>query len=734
MNIRIKLSIFLTICLLINTFGLSAEPANGPLPRTDSVGSATEDILDTAAINKLVQKASDSFEINPDTALFYAERSIAFSRKINYEAGIADALLVAGHVNYFEGNPTAADHKFAQAIEIYNRLNDKIGLTQVYIAYGRMYNLFANYALAFKYLNKALLVNHQTHDELTLTDCYKNIGIGYFNQGNLSNALDYYYKALLIANKNHYQSLSADLYNDIGIVLQNMEAYPNALTYFNKALALYNKTKNVLPIAIINENVGELLLNEGRYDEAIRRLTDAISLAKKQQDKDGLSSVYADLGLCFASKHNAQRAISYLDTSLKVASKYKITYNEAYALAGFATVYNMEGNYAGALKYEKAAEQLAIKLGNLSVRANTALQLSKTMAALKHYQDAYRYLAEYNDLKKRLKDNETIEKLTFYNFELSYAAREQAIKEQRMLFEQRVKNQHFLNAIFVIVIIAMLIVSGIYYNAKRKQQRINAVLESKNVEITRQKSSMDEQAAKLHDLNALKDRLISILAHDLRAPLSTLRGLFNLLLDKTINIDELLQLVPEVLKNLEYTSDFLDTLLFWINCQMDNFERAVKQFTLLDAVGRELDHYQEQALAKHVRLSANIPADLTAFADPNSIRIVMRNLITNAIKFTPEHGSIHISAQANSENEVLISVKDTGMGMSVDRLNKLFKSKVDSKIGTKNESGTGLGLFLCKDLVEKCNGKIWVTSEEGAGTAFHFTIPMAGKLVPEPVS
>jgi signal transduction histidine kinase len=356
------------------------------------------------------------------------------------------------------------------------------------------------------------------------------------------------------------------------------------------------------------------------------------------------------------------------------------------------------------------------------------------MAALKHYQDAYRYLADYNDLKKRLKDNETIEKLTFYNFELSYAAREQAIKEQRMLFEQRVKNQHFLNAIFVIVIIAMLIVSGIYYNAKRKQQRINAVLESKNVEITRQKGSMDEQAAKLHDLNALKDRLISILAHDLRAPLSTLRGLFNLLLDKTINIDELLQLVPEVLKNLEYTSDFLDTLLFWINSQMDNFERAVKQFTLVDAVGRELDHYQEQALVKHVHLSANIPADLTAFADPNSIRIVIRNLITNAIKFTPEHGSIHISAQANSENEVLISVKDTGTGMSADRLNKLFKSKVDSKIGTKNESGTGLGLFLCKDLVEKCGGKIWVTSKEGAGTAFHFTIPMVGKLVPEAVS
>jgi len=222
----------------------------------------------------------------------------------------------------------------------------------------------------------------------------------------------------------------------------------------------------------------------------------------------------------------------------------------------------------------------------------------------------------------------------------------------------------------------------------------------------------------------LKDRLISVLAHDLRAPLSTLRGLFSLLQDDTISHEQMLDMIPNVLKKLEYTSDFLDTLLFWINSQMENFENSAKSFYIKDIVAYETENYYEQAALKGINLVDNVPGDVIASADPNSIRIVIRNLITNAIKFSGQNDTVEINVWKKDGQNHIISVKDTGTGMSDEQLNKLFKSKVNSKAGTHNESGTGMGMLFCKDLVEKCSGKIWVTSKQGHGTEFSFTVPV----------
>ncbi len=449
-------------------------------------------------------------------------------------------------------------------------------------------------------------------------------------------------------------------------------------------------------------------------------------ITKKQNDQDGLSSVYTDLGLCYANKNQFKKAISYLDTSLYIGVKYKIVYNQAYAQIGFATVYNMQKDYKKAYPYAIRGQQLADKLGNLSVRSNAAFQLNKTLVGLGRVAEAYQSLNEYIDLKKGLKDNESIQKLTSYNFELSFAVKQRLLEQQQhekdLLYKQNSRAQRLTNLIFLVIIIEMIVTTGIYYREKRKQQKINAMLENKNTEVLQQKTDLDEQANKLNNLNTLKDRLIAILAHDLRAPLSTLRGLFDLLQDDSISHQELLDMIPGVLKKLEYTSDFLDTLLFWINSQMENFDRAVKSFSISEIVASETQHYYEQASLKGISLIENVPDNLVALADPNSVRIVVRNLITNAIKFSGENDIIEISAK-QEDNNVLISIKDTGTGMTPEQSKKLFKSKVDSEIGTHNESGTGMGLLFCKDLVEKCNGKIWVISKQGVGTEFSFTVP-----------
>jgi two-component system sensor histidine kinase/response regulator len=480
-------------------------------------------------------------------------------------------------------------------------------------------------------------------------------------------------------------------------------------------------------IGVINENIGEILLAQKKYDAAISYLSRSIDIAKKQNDKEGTSAVYADLGLCYANKGQFSLALNYLNLSLQIAREYKIVYNEAFTLIGFATMYNLQKDYKNAYTYAIRGQELAVKLGNLSVRATAALELNKTLAGLGEFEGAYKSLRQYIDLKGSLNDNESIQKLTSYNLEFDFATKQQKQAEQQLekdeLYKQRIKQQRLINAIFLLIILGMITTTTVYYRQKRAQQKVNSMLEDKNKEVLQQKTDLDDQAQKLNDLNNLKDRLISILAHDLRAPLSTLRGLFNLLQDESISHDEMLEMIPGVLKKLEYTSDFLDTLLFWINSQMDNFGSSVKSFHIKDIIDYEIESYQEQTVLKGIKLVDNVPMQISALADPNSVRIVVRNLITNAIKFSNKNDTITISAGKYDDHNHVIRVKDTGTGMTNEQLNKLFKSKVNSKTGTQNESGTGMGLLFCKDLVEKCNGKIWVTSTQGKGTEFSFTVP-----------
>jgi signal transduction histidine kinase len=682
---------------------------------------------DTLNINRLNKLAANYFDSNPDSTLYYGDKSIELSREINYKAGIADALVQTGHANWFKGRFAEAQKNFDEAIIIYKRLNDKKGLSNCYMLYGRMYNLIANYKLALTYSNLALDISKQLKDELDVAICLKNIGVVYFSEGQLSTALDYYYKALFIDLKMRNNQAAAANYNDIAIILQSMELYPKALEYYQTALKMFESAKNLNGIGTVYENIGELLIAQKQYDRAISYLLKSTGIAVKQDDKEGISSVYTNLGLCYANKNQIYKAISYLDQSLEIGSKYRIVYNEAYALIGFATVYNLQKDYKNAYKYAIKGQKLSVKLGNLKVRADAALQLNKTLAGLGRFDEAYKSLTQYIGLQDSLNNNESIQKLTSYNLELNFTARQHQLaqqqKEKDILYQQKIEQQRLINAVFLSIILGMIAISVVYYRQKRNQQRINTMLEEKNKEVLQQKASIDDQAQKLNDLNVLKDRLISVLAHDLRAPLSTLRGLFSLLQDSTISHEQMLEMIPGVLKKLEYTSDFLDTLLFWINSQMENFENSAKDFYIKDIVAYETESYHEQAALKGINLVDSVPDDMVASADPNSIRIVLRNLITNAIKFSNENDTVEITARRQDDQNHIITVKDTGTGMSEEQLNKLFKSKVNSKAGTNNESGTGMGMLFCKDLVEKCSGKIWVTSKQGQGTEFSFTVP-----------
>jgi len=632
------------------------------------------------------------------------------------------------NVYTLKGDYNAAQKNFVGAKLLYINLKDDKSLSDFYLSYGRMYNRTANYNVAADYFQKALEIKKRIKDEAGIAQCYHNIGWVSDNIGKSSYALDNYFKSLSLDIKLHNNLAAANNYNNIGELMKGMEIYPKSMEYYKRALKIWEDQKNKQGISTAYENIGEIFMAEKKYDQAIVYLSKSLKLTKEQDDKDGLGSLYVDLGLCYSNKKQFIASLDFLDQALNISTAYKIDYNKAYAYIGFATVYNQKQDYINAYRYALLAKTLADKLGNLINRTNAALQLSEALGGLGRFEDAYKAQKEYNVLRDSLKSDESVQKFTSFNLESNFAEKQRLLAAQHQrqddLYQQKIQRQGLLSAIFFLIILGMAAILMVYYKAKLKQQKINTILEDKNAEVIQQKADLNDQAYKLNDLNNLKDRLISVLAHDLRAPLSTLRGLFGLLEDDTISHEQFLTMIPQALKKLEYTSDFLDTLLFWVNSQMENFDSSAKNFPIKDVISYEVSNYCEQAFEKGILLTDSVSGNITVAADPNSIRIVTRNLITNAIKFSRKDDTIVVSAYQKDDNYILVSVKDSGVGMSEKQLNKLFKSKVDSGTGTNNESGTGMGLLFCKDLIEKCNGKIWVESIQGSGTEFFFTLPI----------
>ena len=227
---------------------------------------------------------------------------------------------------------------------------------------------------------------------------------------------------------------------------------------------------------------------------------------------------------------------------------------------------------------------------------------------------------------------------------------------------------------------------------------------------------------RLQDLNQLKDRLFSVISHDLRSPLNTLLGILTMVNEGHISEEELKQILPEISKNLSYTTGLVNNLLQWTKSQLQGEVVKPLQFDIHKTVNDAVNLSNQTASEKNIRIINAIPENTAVFADEDMIQAVLRNLVSNAVKFSRALSQIDISI-SNENNFATICVKDEGIGMNEEDLAKLFGVETFTTRGTIDEKGTGLGLLLCKEFVEKNGGKIWATSKYGEGSSFCFTIP-----------
>jgi len=272
-----------------------------------------------------------------------------------------------------------------------------------------------------------------------------------------------------------------------------------------------------------------------------------------------------------------------------------------------------------------------------------------------------------------------------------------------------------------IIILGLLFYSIVRLNARRLQHD-----KTQLEEVVKQRTStIAEQKEKLEIANSTKDKFFGIIAHDLKSPFNSIMGFSELLTDQIKEKDyEGIEKYARIIgQSSQRAMDLLMNLLEWSRSQTGRMEFNPENFELVDLIIENKVLFDEIATQKAITIKKVLPHDLVVFADKPMISTVLRNLISNAIKFTRQDGEIIISAEKRS-NEILVSVCDNGVGISTRRIDNLFRlDKSESTTGTAKEQGTGLGLILCKEFIEKHGGKIWVESEEGKGSTFYFTLP-----------
>ncbi|MBD0296958.1 MAG: HAMP domain-containing histidine kinase [Flavisolibacter sp.] len=306
-------------------------------------------------------------------------------------------------------------------------------------------------------------------------------------------------------------------------------------------------------------------------------------------------------------------------------------------------------------------------------------------------------------------------------------------------FMYQVKTENYFLYLFNQLLSLIFIFYGLFLIKKENSGYLSCILsknhdlyektlkiEKHKEEIAQKATLLEKQKTGLAETDALKNKLFSIIAHDLKTPLYALRNLFQNIDQYNLPADDIKKMIPEVMKDLNYTTGLMENVLHWAKIQMQAGTVHPQQVNVAKIIADVVQLMRLQAQAKKISIQSNADVPVFVYADKDMMHMVLRNLLSNAIKFTPEGGSVLIGVNEMSQFAEVF-VQDSGTGINKEALRKINENNYYTTKGTSSESGTGLGLMLCKEFLAKNGGHMHIESEEGKGSIFSFTLPRSAQ-------
>lgn len=703
-------SIF-TLLLLI--FGFYMAHPQGQIADSLSKILAKKDIHDTIRVNTLIKLADFYSEVDADTSIQFAQQA----RKIVEQKGLPrflpKALRYIAIATVVKGDYQEAATYLRQAISKCDADSSNFLKKEKALAYNLLGIILvyqSKYDSALHYYFDALEILQKLNDTLAIVNRYNNIANVYKDLGNYPLALKYYFEAEKI-------NLTDRVAQNIGGTYLLMNEPVKAKAYLLRALDLYNQDNEFdnTGVAIVNEQLGKLYSAAGKKDSAIYYLTRARKIYERAKHKNGIAQNHYYFGLHYKNNKQWDQVVSEAKAAmdLHVAGGEKLLSAESALL--LAEAHFQLDHLSQALNYSLQGVAIVQEIGAKKPQIGYLELLARIYSAQKNYPLAYSYSQQVNVLKDSINNEEKIKQVA--NMEALYEndkkEKELAlIRAQKQTADAQLGEEETKAALLVIglgLVTLVLVIGTFSYLALRKNRRI---LETKNEE--------------LRKLNQTKDRFFAIVGHDLRGPITSFSGINDLLnwyISKN-DMEKVKAFGGKITQSVRQLDTLLNNLLNWAMSQTNAIPYKPEPLQLSQLTKECYGYFEHSLEVKGVILKDETSDDLFVFADKNALASVLRNLVSNAIKFTPSNGSIDISTRV-IDSMIWVDVRDTGVGLSSEKLKTIFGlSESKSTSGTSGEKGTGLGLVLCADYVALNKGLIKAESKLGEGTTFSFSIPL----------
>jgi signal transduction histidine kinase len=584
---------------------------------------------------------------------------------------------------------------------------DTIGLYSIHSGY---------YNEAIDYFKQSLILFSELKDSIWLGKVNNNIGVANWRLGNRNEALEFYQAGLYIREGIRDMKGVSTIQNNIGLIYQDWGLYDEAYIWHEKALEISLSLKDIDAIAYTYSNLGRCFDNKKEFDKALYYHTLGFETQKQSATFEGSYSYYfANIGDVYSAMGQIDSALHYYQRSLIHAKRMKSEHRIAIAENNLGKVFLkmnkldsarilINNSYLNSLEHDYT--ELIIE--NQFYLAEIEEQSGHIAAAFELYKRAAIY-------KDSVINQEEIGKFTELQIAYSLTKDEQEnaiLRKNIEIQELIIRKQNNIKLAFIAGGILILLILAYITRSRSSFRKLSIQLQQSETELIKS--------------NANKDKFFSIISHDLKSPFNALLGITELLESKydklsTGQVKDYIKLQQDTATNIY---DLLEGLLQWAQTQSGNMQYKLEKIDFYQICENVLVHMKTVALNKNIAVENRVPENTFVFADAKALETITRNIISNALKFTESGGKVFIESEKRA-NEMIISITDSGVGMTEETRNMLFKieSQRSSK-GTDNEKGTGLGLILCKELIENQQGKIWVESKEGHGSKFMFSVPI----------
>ncbi|MDB5150893.1 MAG: hypothetical protein JWQ57_4913 [Mucilaginibacter sp.] len=570
----------------------------------------------------------------------------------------------------------------------------------------------------------ALLLSEKIKYSEGTGGAFLNLGHVYWSQSYYPISLFYFNSALNYLPKNK-PLLLAHCYNSIGRAYTDLQNYGKALKNLEIATRFAGHDPKMLA-EVYNER-SFVYAKLKQYDRGIANAKLAMQLSRTINDLPAICILYSRLANAYRLKEQYPQAIAYSDTALHMSYLVNNKRLRAISFIERATIYNLLNQYDKAIDLAQKGAALSDSIGVMdgissAYRTMTySFEQKHDMVQSLAYQKKYTQALDSLNATNKRKNTELIQSYFELNSRLNAIA---VVEQKAKAYSEKI---HLQKVIIITLLIALFIVilalSVTYYHYKQKRILSNR-MRKQHKALLIQKELIENQSVNLAGINSLKDKLLAVIGHDLRTPLANLHSILRLYNTGVLTGEEVQDLMGQIEPVVQSAELTLSNLLEWAGSQMKgvNHEPSAVDIHLIGMEAELIFSYLFQQ--KNIRFENNALPGMCVQADERHLKVVLSNLVSNAIKFTGNNGVVTLQS-AVEEDLLVVSITDTGNGIPAEKLDRLFSLNTKyTATGTSGEKGTGIGLFLCKELIEFNGGRLWVNSEVNKGSAFSFSLPL----------